>query len=86
MTHEQMMIEIYEVLYTFCLCKATLKSTARKICGGADLIFSELDEHNKKYLDKTDLKLILNESGIKCKQEDLSILMNHFGDGDCISP
>ncbi len=80
-----MISEIYQVLYTFCLSKATLKTIAREIKDGANLIFRELDENSRNFLDITDLKLILNEFDMKFKEEDLIILMNHFGDGEKIT-
>ena len=80
-----MISEIYQVLYTFCLSKATLKTIAREIKDGANLIFRELDENSRNFLDITDLKLILNEFDMKFKEEDLIILINHFGDGEKIT-
>ena len=80
-----MIREIYQVLYTFCLSKATLKTIAREIKDGANLIFRELDENRRNFLDITDLKLILNEFDMKFKEEDLIILMNHLGDGEKIT-
>lgn len=80
-----MIREIYQVLYTFCLSKATLKTIAREIKDGANLIFRELDENSRNFLDITDLKLILNEFDMKFKEEDLIILMNHLGDGEKIT-
>lgn len=55
-----MVTEIYEVLYTFCLSKATLKSLARDIKEGARLIFQQLDEQTHGILNRTDMRLILN--------------------------
>lgn len=78
-------MEVFEVLYTYCLSKATLKSLARKLHAGAEMLFRELDENNHGFLDRTDLKLILEASKVKCKERDLTILMNHFGDGESIS-
>ena len=82
---EDLLQEIFEVLYTFCLSKATLKSISRDIYPGIECIFNELDEHKKGELDKVDLKLILKDSNIKVKESDLTILMNHFGDGVLIT-
>ena len=82
---EELVTEVFEVLYTFCLSKATLKSIAKELCTGVDALFVELDEHNQHQIDRTDLKLILGSSNIKVKESDVSILMNHFGDGDVIT-
>lgn len=61
-------MEVYEVLYTFCLSKATLKGIAREMKYGSLAIFKELNENNLKYLDATDMKLILKECSIKCRE------------------
>jgi hypothetical protein len=49
------------------LSKATLKSISRDLAVGVGVVFKDLDENNHNFLDKTDLKLILQESSIKCK-------------------
>jgi len=48
---------------------------------GVPIIFKELDQNNHKYLTKKDFKLILGQLNIKCKEEDLLLLMNHLGNG-----
>ena len=77
---EDIVSEVFDVLYTFCLSKATLKSIARELFSGVELLFSELDEHRQEQLDSTDMRLILGQK-MKVKESDLAILMNHFGDG-----
>ena len=69
------------MLYTFFLCKATLKTIAKQMSEGVPIIFKELDQNNHKYLAKKDFKLILSQLNIKYKEEDLLLLMNHLGNG-----
>lgn len=70
---------MYQAIYTFTLSKATLKSIARELLSSVDILFAELDENQHGWLDETDLKLILEASGLRVKQKDLSLLMVHFG-------
>ena len=85
MKKQELLLQVYEVLYTFCLSKATLKSIARQLYRGVSLVFSELDEHSKHYIDRTDMKLILREVELTFREKDLNILMNHFGSGEDIT-
>lgn len=76
---EALKAEVYQAIYTFTLSKATLKSIARELLSSVDILFAELDENQHGWLDETDLKLILEASGLRAKQKDLSLLMVHFG-------
>lgn len=78
---DQLLTEIFEVLYTFCLSKATLKSLSRDIFGGLHKLFGELDEHSRGFVDTTDMRLILSASKVDFKEKDLKLLMSHLGDG-----
>jgi Ca2+-binding EF-hand superfamily protein len=52
---------------------------------GIELLFNELDEHNKGELDKVDMKLIMKDLQIKIKESDYVVLMNHLGNGEVIT-
>lgn len=85
LSREEIINEIYETLYTFCLTKATLKSISREILSGIQAIFQELDENRHKFIDSTDLRLFLKAEKITHKEKDINILMNHFGNGEKIT-
>jgi hypothetical protein len=58
-----------------------LKSIAKQINSGIPMIFKELDKNELKYLNKRDIKLILEELNIKCQEKDILLLMKYLGNG-----
>jgi hypothetical protein len=48
---------------------------------GVPAVFAQLDERGRGELDGEDLRMILEEAEIKFREEDLGLLLTHFGDG-----